>query len=73
MEKINPSGFVIDGKELDSNDVGRLVTYIPRHANKDASHPDCETGRILRWNDGGVFVDYIRNICRTSFSDLVWG
>lgn len=38
-----------------------------------AGHEDSETGSIIRWNDGGVFVDYGRNRCRTDFRDLVWG
>ena len=69
----NPAGKYIEGREIKESDIGSKVTYIPRHANGDASHKDCEAGTIKRWNDGGVFVDYVRNVCRTDFSDLVWG
>ncbi len=69
----NPVGKFIDGKPLTEEHVGSKVTYVPRHANGNASHPDCEGGRIKRWNDGGVFVDYVRNVARTNFDDLVWG
>jgi hypothetical protein len=69
----NPPGKFIEGKELTEGNIGDKVTYIPRHANGDASHKDAEGGRIKRWNDGGVFVDYTRNVCRTDFNDLVWG
>lgn len=33
--------------------VGDPVTYIPNHANGDASHPDCERGHVssIRDND----------------------
>ncbi len=67
------SGYFIEGVELTEEHIGSKVTYVPRHANGDASHKDCEGGTIKRWNDGGVFVDYVRNVCRTDFADLVWG
>ena len=70
---MNPNNKFIEGKELIEKNIGDKVTYIPRHANGDASHADAEEGRIKSWNDGGVFVDYIKNICRTDFKDLVWG
>lgn len=70
---MNPINCFIQGKELTEKNIGDKVTYIPRHANGDASHPDSEGGRIKSWNDGGVFVDYVRNTARTNFEDLVWG
>ena len=70
---MNPSGHRIEGIELTEESVGSKVTYIPRHAEGNASHPDAEGGRIKSWNDGGVFVDYVYNVCRTDFNDLVWG
>lgn len=69
----NPKGKFIEGRELTESDIGSKVTYVPSHANNDARHPDCEGGRIKSWNDGGVFVDYTRNICKTDFKDLKWG
>lgn len=70
---MNPSGYFIEKIELTEEKVGNIVTYVPSHAKGDRSHKDCERGKIKSWNDGGVFVDYIKNVCRTSFSDLVWG
>jgi len=69
----NPSGKHIEGVELTEEHVNSKVTYIPQHANGNASHPDAEGGHIKRWNDGGVFVIYPHNTCRTNFKDLVWG
>jgi len=69
----NPEGKFIEGRELTSESVGSKVTYIPNHANNDASHEDCEGGHIKRWNNGGVFVIYKSNTCHTNFNDLVWG
>lgn len=70
---MNPSNMFIENVELTEEHVNSKVTYIPRHAKGDASHKDCEGGRIKSWNDGGVFVIYVANTCRTDFSDLVWG
>lgn len=70
---MNPTGKYIENIELTSEHIGDIVTYVPRHANGNINHPDVERGRIKSWNDGGVFVDYIRNVCRTDFNDLVWG
>jgi len=38
--------------------VGDKVTYVPRHAKGDASHPDCEEGIVTSMNDKFVFVEY---------------
>lgn len=70
---MNPEGQFIENIELNDTHIGSKVTYIPRHAFGNASHADCEGGRIKSWNDGGVFVDYVRNTARTDFKDLVWG
>ncbi len=72
QEELNPN-CKIQGIILDETHIGSKVTYIPRHANGNIKHKDCEHGRIKSWNDGGVFVDYIKNVCRTDFNDLVWG
>lgn len=69
----NPKGFFICGIEVTEEHIGSKVTYVPQHAHGDASHFDCEGGTIVRWNDGGVFVNYVRNTARTDFRDLVWG
>ena len=63
----------IQNIELTEEHIGSIVTYVPRHANGNCSHEDCETGRIKSWNDGGVFVDFIRNVCRCNYEDLVFG
>jgi len=34
------------------------VRYIPRHAEGDASHPDCENGIVTSTNEVNVFVKY---------------
>lgn len=70
---MNPPGKFIENVELTEECVSSKVTYVPTHANGDASHPDAENGRIKSWNDEGVFVDYVRNVCRTNFNDLIWG
>ena len=69
----NPKGKLIQGIELTESHIGAKVTYVPRHANGNASHPDAEQGRIKRWNEDGVFVDYIKNVCHTDFNDLIFG
>jgi hypothetical protein len=37
---------------------GDRVRYVPRHANGDMSHPDCENGIVSSTNDRFVFVRY---------------
>lgn len=63
----------IENTELTEKHIGYKVTYVPRHAQGDASHKDCEQGTIKSWNDGGVFVSYNGNVQRTNFEDLIWG
>ena len=70
---MNPKGQFIQKIELQEKHIGDKVTYIPTHANGQVGHPDCELGVISSWNDGGVFVNYVYNTCRTDFRDLVWG
>ena len=50
----------IEDKLLTQGEIGSKVTYIPRHAKDDASHPDAEGGTISSWNDKFVFVNYGR-------------
>ena len=69
----NPKGKLIEDVELTEKHINSKVTYIPRHANKDASHKDVKGGHIKRWNDLGVFVIYPHNTCLTPFELLVWG
>lgn len=73
MIEDNPKGCFIENTELTEEHIGSKVTYIPNHANGDASHKDCEEGTIKRWNSSGVFVNYTRNTCHTRFNNLVWG
>ena len=70
---MNPKGKFIQDIELTEFHIYSKVTYVPTHAEGNTSHPDCEVGRIRSWNNNGVFVDYMRNVCMTSFSDLIWG
>jgi len=65
--------YYIDGRELTQDCIGVKVTYVPTHANGNASHKDCEGGTIMSWNDRGVMVNYVKNKCRTDFQDLIWG
>lgn len=52
----------IDLRTLDDFEPGERVKYIPRHANGNPHHPDCETGIVLRLGDirplETVFVVY---------------
>ena len=64
----------ITGVELTEEHIGSKVTYIPPHANGDASHADAEGGTILRWNDRFVFVDFGKGTpASVASSLLVWG
>ena len=44
---------------------GMEVLYVPRHADEDVMHPDCERGTVKRWRDDEgdvtVFVTYDRS------------
>lgn len=72
-DKDNPTGQLIQGVELTEEHVGCKVTYVPRHANGNASHPDSEGGHIKRWNDRFCFVTYTTGTKATNFEDLVFG
>lgn len=69
----NPSNKYISGILLTEKHVGERVTYVPKHVNGNVYNIDCEIGIIKSWNEGGVFVDYLRNVARTSFEDLIFG
>ena len=51
------------------------VTYVPNHADGDASHPDCEQGVIISFSETNVKVLYCnsRTVQATDPSDLIWG
>lgn len=51
------------------------VTYVPSHANGNASHPDCEQGVIISFTEDVVKVLYCksRTVQSTKPDDLVWG
>ena len=40
------------------NDIGRVVIYVPGHAQGDQAHKDCERGEITAFNHHCVFVKY---------------
>ncbi len=67
----------IEGKILTTLDKYYLdnVTYIPSHANGNASHPDSKQGVIISWNNVNVKVLYCnsRTVQSTNPEDLVWG
>ena len=65
----------IEGIELkESEHIGSKVTYIPRHAKGDASHPDADGGTISSWNDSYVFVNYGTGTNKATPAEcLVWG
>lgn len=53
---------------------GDIVTYVPRHARNNESHPDREVGKVTSVNDTYVFVDYgTGNSKATRPEDLVKG
>lgn len=70
---------MIDITKLTEADKGKIVSYIPGHANGNRSHPDVEHGNISSWNDKVIFVRYVRRgipqltAAATSPEDLVWG
>lgn len=66
----------IEHKEVTEEDIGSKVTYVPRHANKDASHKDAERGFIHRLGsqEHGIFVKYTTGaVALTPTELLVWG
>lgn len=68
------SGIFIENREVTEDDIGSPVTYIPTHANGDASHKDVERGHISSFRDGHIWVRY-KAACgaRTDPKDLRWG
>ena len=65
---------VIQGREVTEEDIDSPVTYIPTHANGNASHPDVERGRISSFNERTLWVRF-KSINGESVNpkDLVWG
>lgn len=53
--------------------VGDRVRYVPKHANGDLSHKDCENGIISSFNDWYVFVLYEGDIHSkaTYYEDII--
>lgn len=69
-----PSNLFIEKREVNPDDIGSPVTYIPTHAKGDASHKDCEHGTISSYNDTYVFVRFHSpNGQACNPKDLVWG
>ncbi len=54
-----------------------LVIYVPRHANRDIYHKDCEVGVIKSMQEENAFVNYYKHgmlqetAQRTSLAELV--
>lgn len=66
----------IEGQEIDiKKDYLSPVTYVPNHANNDASHVDCEPGVIIAITRTRIGVLYCksRTVKATDPSNLVWG
>lgn len=42
---------------------GDSVRYVPRHANGDLNHKDCQNGVVSSVNDSWVFVKYDNAMC----------
>jgi hypothetical protein len=64
----------IENQELAESCKGDPVTYVPRHANGNASHKDAEHGIITRWNDKFIFVEYGTGTPKATQPELlVWG
>ena len=70
----------IGNRRIYEADVGKAVIYIyiyiyiymPKHANSDINHKDCERGVITSFNGVNVFVNYGKGPQATSPSDLRW-
>jgi hypothetical protein len=64
----------IEGRKVTQEDINSPVTYIPRHANGDASHPDAEQGTISSFTEHALFVRFHSATgANTPPSLLVWG
>ena len=64
----------IENVELTEEHKGSKVTYVPRHAKDNASHPNAEGGTISSWNDKFVFVNYGTGTNKATPPELlVWG
>lgn len=64
----------IEGRQVTDSDIGAPVTYVPRHANGDASHPDVERGHISSFNDVSIWVRYKSQTGENTPADnLIWG
>jgi hypothetical protein len=45
--------------------VGQRVIYVPAHAGRDLTHPDCDRGRVTSiGRDGIVFVKFDIDVAR---------
>lgn len=65
---------IIEGIKVTEEHIGSPVTYVPRHAKGDASHPDSERGHISSFSDTHLFVRYkAQTGASTRPEDLVWG
>jgi hypothetical protein len=48
---------------------GQRVRYVPRHAEGDENHKDCQEGAVSSTNDSWVFVKYDNLDCRMLTGD----
>jgi hypothetical protein len=51
----------MSGSKAEDFHEGETVLYVPRHAQGDITHPDCEHGVVSSQNGESVFVRYYRN------------
>lgn len=47
---------------------GMRVLYLPRHAQGNKNHPDCEEGTVSSINDRFVFVRFDKQVMRFGWS-----
>ncbi len=43
---------------IENFEVGKIVRYVPGHANGDLSHKDCEDGVTTSKNESSIFVAF---------------
>jgi hypothetical protein len=73
-EFCHDTGVEIEGKKVEMDDIGSPVTYIPPHADNDASHPDSERGHISTLRDGKIWVRFhAPNGALVNPNNLIWG
>ena len=67
----------IQNRELRQKDIMSAVTYVPLHAEGNASHKDCDRGVIITFSESlgtvGVLFCSSRTVQTVEPEYLVWG